>query len=78
LRWENHSREQGLISDDWVAKRTSEARPVLDAIKQLLDEQRGKAPPKGLLGKAIAYASNFWPRLIVYLEECYERFRKVA
>ncbi|HNW35689.1 MAG TPA: IS66 family transposase [Candidatus Ozemobacteraceae bacterium] len=70
---EDQAREQGLISDDWVAKRTSEARPVLDTMKQLLDEQRGKAPPKSLLGKAIAYASNLWPRLIVYLENAFLR-----
>lgn len=48
--------------------RQSESRPVMDKIKQWLDRQQPKIPPKSKLGKAITYAQNQWPYLLRYLE----------
>ena len=47
--------------------RQTRARPVLERFKAWLDRQ--SIPPQSLLGKAIVYTLNEWPRLIVYLED---------
>lgn len=47
------------------------ARPVLDALKQWLEEQRPQALPKSPLGQAIGYAQNNWAALERYLEQGY-------
>lgn len=49
--------------------RQQHATPVLDLFKKWLDEMAPRTPPGGLLGKAISYALNQWPRLNVYLED---------
>lgn len=51
--------------------RQQQAQPVLAKLKQWLDEQRPKALPKTLLGKAIGYALNNWAALQRYLERGY-------
>ncbi len=40
---------------------------MLDEFKQWLDSQN--VLPKGLLGKAISYTLNQWPKLLTYLED---------
>jgi transposase len=45
------------------------AKPITDKLRQWLDETRPKVPPKSLLGKALQYLDNQWPRLIAYLED---------
>ena len=49
--------------------RQEEAVPVLDKMKEWLDGQEGKHPPKGLAKKAITYALNEWEFLIRYVED---------
>ena len=49
--------------------RAEKARPILEAFHLWLCKRTAQAPPKGLLGKAIAYALNQWDRLLVYLDE---------
>ena len=51
------------------AVRAERARPLLDAIKAWLDDKVSKTLPKGLLGKAIAYALGQWPLLTTYLTD---------
>ncbi len=48
--------------------RQLESRPTLDKLKEWLDRQQPKIPPKNKLGKAITYAQNQWPYLIRYLD----------
>jgi len=45
--------------------RQDRSRPVLDRIKAWLDDKA----PKDLLGKAICYTVELWPRLNVFLKE---------
>lgn len=47
--------------------RQEEAKPILDEFKQWLEEQN--VLPKGLLGKAITYTKNQWPKLLTYLAD---------
>jgi len=65
---EDNAREKELSPDEVVAHREQASRPILEDIKKVLDRHANKTPPKSLLGKAILYALNLWPKLTVYLE----------
>lgn len=58
-----------LLSPARKCLRNEESRTVLEEIKKILDARSKSTPPRSLLGKAIAYSLNQWPRLVVYLEE---------
>jgi transposase len=49
--------------------RQEEARPILDEFRAWLEKRSAQTPPKGLLGKAIAYTLNEWNKLVRYLED---------
>jgi len=49
--------------------RQEQAKPILDKIKQWLDQKAGKVLPKSPLGKAIHYTLGLWPQLTTYLED---------
>jgi transposase len=66
---EKRAREAGLDPDALGELRQREAKPVLDEFKVWLDAKVLVTPPKGLLGKAVAYTLNNWQRLIVYLQD---------
>lgn len=51
--------------------REQHASEVLNEIKSYLEDLYPKTPPKGLLGKAIAYTLNHWQALTRYLEAGY-------
>jgi transposase len=51
--------------------RQRQARPILDELKEWLDQQKAKALPKSALGQAVNYALNNWAALERYLEEGY-------
>ena len=56
-------------AEDRYQIRIENAKPVIDKLRQWLDETKPKVPPKSLLGKALQYLDNQWPRLIAYLED---------
>lgn len=56
-----------LAATDRTARRQAQARPILEAFGAWLEKQ--DVNPESLLGKAIAYTRNEWPRLLVYLED---------
>ena len=49
--------------------RHEEAKPVLEEFKSWLEKRFPQTPPKGLLGKAIAYTLDQWDNLVRYLED---------
>jgi transposase len=51
--------------------RQQQAKPILDEVKKWLDEEKPRALPKTLLGKAIGYALNNWEALCRYVEQGY-------
>jgi hypothetical protein len=51
------------------ALRQEKSRPILDAIKDWLDNQHGRVLPKSAIGLAIAYAQNQWTALRRYLDD---------
>jgi hypothetical protein len=38
-------------------------------MRKRLDEAAGTVPPKSLIGKALGYLENQWPKLIRYLDD---------
>jgi len=68
-RLEKQAREQELGPDQIRQLRQDKAVPVLNQFKKWLNEKSPLAPPKSLLGEAIAYTLGNWPRLIVYVED---------
>lgn len=64
---ERDTREQGLTGEDLLHERQEKAGPVIAEFKEWLDEKIEQVPPKSLLGKAMHYALNQWPRLVVWL-----------
>ncbi len=51
------------------AERELRAQPLLDEIKEWLDQSSLQVPPKSAVGKAIAYSLRQWPKLIRYVED---------
>jgi hypothetical protein len=51
--------------------RQQQAGPVLTALKQWLQEHKGKVLPKSVLGQAVGYALNNWEALVRYQEQGY-------
>ncbi|MBT3256945.1 MAG: IS66 family transposase [Deltaproteobacteria bacterium] len=68
-RVEREARENDLSSDELYQIRQKDSKPILDDFKQWLVKTSFRTPPKGLLGKAVAYTLNQWKRLIGYLED---------
>lgn len=54
---------------DKLAARQKDAIPILNEIRQWLDNTLHGTLPKGLLGKALAYLEKNWEKLIVYTND---------
>ena len=68
-RIESIAREQGLSAEEIYAMRQSRAGPILSEFHEWLLKKSAHTPPKGLLGKAVAYCLNQWDRLTGYLRD---------
>ena len=66
---EKEAREKGLSPDEIYQIRQKESKPILEDFKQWLLSTSLRTPPKGLLGKAVAYTLNQWDRLVRYIED---------
>ena len=65
---EKDAKNSGLTNENLFKERQEKAKPVLDEFKRWLNAKVEETPPKGLLGKAIAYTLNQWHRLVVYTD----------
>lgn len=66
---EKVSREKGLSADETREMRKEKAAPILEEFRSWMEERIHRTPPEGLLGKALRYALNHWPKLIRYLDD---------
>lgn len=66
---EANIKEQQLDAAATYDYRNKYAVPMIDEFKAWLDESRLKTPPKSLIGQAMTYASNQWPKLKNYLQD---------
>jgi transposase len=49
--------------------RQNEAVPILQELEHWIKEQINLVPPKGPMGKALAYSLSLWPRLCAYVQD---------
>lgn len=68
-RLEAKWRDQNIPSEQLKVLRQAKAEAILGNFKKWLGSYHEKVPPKSLLGKAIAYTLNLWPRLVRYTEQ---------
>ncbi|MCP4342743.1 MAG: IS66 family transposase [Desulfobulbaceae bacterium] len=66
---EKEAREKELSPEEIYQIRQDKSKPILDDFKKWLSKRQFQTPPKGLLGKAIAYTLNQWHRHIGYIED---------
>lgn len=60
------------MAPDWkgiAAVRRERAGPLLEKIHARMKELVGRTTPQGLLGKAVRYGLDQWPRIVRYLED---------
>ena len=69
-RIEHEAKSRGLQGED-LSRERERSRPVLEEFKAWLDKKVLQTPPKGLLGKAIAYTLGQWDRLVRYVDSPY-------
>jgi len=65
---EKDAKRNGLFNGELLKERQEKTKPVLDEFKRWIDTKVEEVPPKSLLGKAIGYLINQWPRLIAYAD----------
>ena len=67
---EHEARQLGVArTAEHRAMRQARSKPIMDALKTWLTEQRGACPPKSPLGTAIGYALNNWTPLTRFLDD---------
>lgn len=59
----------GLAPEERLAGRLEKSKPIVDRIKQRLDDERYNVPPKSKLGAALTYLANQWETLVVFLAD---------
>ena len=60
---------KGLDPPDRLARRQRDARPVLDTLKQWIDQLSLDASPNSGLAKALAHTRKRWPALVRYVDD---------
>ena len=60
---------RALSFEERYRARQARSRPLLDELRQWLDEVRPTVPPRTLIGKALGYLHDQWPRLIRYCDD---------
>ncbi|MFM2153848.1 MAG: hypothetical protein RL199_2283 [Pseudomonadota bacterium] len=68
-RVEHHAKEQGLSGSSKLELRKQRSGPIRDRLRQWLDDQRPRHPPKSPLAAAIRYTLGQWDELGVFLED---------
>lgn len=66
---EHSARDRNLDAGQIRALRLKDAQPVLESLREWLDNTGLITPPGGLLGKAVSYALSQWPRLVEYVQD---------
>jgi transposase len=73
FRIERELRDQELAPEVFVQRRREEVTPVLEKLRLWLESRQPQVPPSTLLGKAVRYAVDEWPKLLCYLDSLYLR-----
>lgn len=65
---ERYLRRANADTETIIKIRAKTTKPLLVDFHELLVEQQAQVIPKGLLGRAISYALNLWPRLTLFAD----------
>jgi len=68
---EKRAKTRKLDAEQLAALRQAEAKPLLAKFRVWLEKKSLQVVPKSLLGKAVSYTLDQWPRLVGYLEVGY-------
>lgn len=60
---------KSLLLSEKKAAREHKAKPLLDELYQYLINNYPQIPPKSLLGQAVSYTLNQWPKIVNYLKD---------
>jgi transposase len=66
---ERGSSVAGDTADQRRARRLDLSRPVLDELREWLDDKRAAIPPKTTFGRGLGYLHRQWHRLLLFLED---------
>jgi transposase len=66
---EAQARADGADRDELGRRRQRDSRPLIDRVHRMIGDLAGRATPKSPLGKAVSYAVNQWPTLVVFLDD---------
>ena len=66
---EAKARAEGADVDELGRRRQRDSRPLIDRVHRIISDLAGRATPKSVLGKAVTYAVNQWPTLVVFLDD---------
>jgi len=66
---ESQAEKENLSYDALYQRRQEKSKPVLDEFHAWLKKRSNQTPPSGLLGKAMNYTLEQWPKLIRYIED---------
>jgi transposase len=58
-----------LTDEEIYQIRQNKSKPIIEELKEKLLHYKDQAPPASILGKAINYPLNQWPKLIAFLED---------
>ena len=64
-------RSKDLPAEEFLKRRREAVEPVLQKLRSWLESRHPQVPPSTLLGKAIGYALDQWPKLLRYLDSPY-------
>jgi transposase len=65
---ERQLKERNAEDAERLIVRQQRSKPMVENIKQWIESQITQVLPQSLLGKALSYTLNQWPKLIVFLE----------
>lgn len=65
---ERELRALQLPPEEFMARRKARVLPILESFKGWLDSKASQVLPSALLGKAVSYTLNEWPKLVRYLD----------
>lgn len=65
---EKEARESSLAPGEIVNLRQQKSKPVVEKFREFLDS-KANITPKSAMGKAITYACNEWPKLLIFLKD---------
>ncbi len=66
---ERQSKIHGDTAAQRLARRLEHSKPIVEALRAWLDNQRATVPPRTPLGGALGYLHRQWPRLLLFLTD---------